>query len=207
MTETKGSLTKNPVSAADQIDKDLLPKYKKLKLLFAEIGGKQGNIKKAKDAYQAKRKETATLCREIYLAEKSQGNRNGGGFEANLKTHLPDVNKNKAYRLMTNFFEDTPKIDSKRQLRSERAKSSAEFPQLALVDLTADERSQFNECLGILNAGEITRVVFDAVIRYAEEKRNQPVRKLTFLKDDELECVPSTLLGQMEQAVAAEVTA
>lgn len=144
------------------LDNDLLAQYKKLKQLFTSLKGASGNIDKANENYKKKREETAILCHDIWVKDKSQGDRSGGGFEVNIK-NIVGVDKNKAYRLMEKFFTDTPQVTKP---RSTRAKSKHGILEISLpgvlqaaLPMTEAEQKILSQAVPLLG-GEVQAVHF-----------------------------------------------
>ncbi|HLJ29034.1 MAG TPA: hypothetical protein VKY85_20155 [Candidatus Angelobacter sp.] len=166
--------------------------YEKLKGLDQLLDSELGTMAEAKELYQQTLQQFATLCHQLWQQEKAPGSRQGKGFRHRLED--AGINTARAYRAMRRFFPaDFPARQKRKastliaatkvanrlpilrftgKLRRGRHTTEAREVLECVFTLTPAEKAEFSECLKLVDAPQVQRLLLDAVKHAADALRN-----------------------------------
>lgn len=160
--------------------------FERLKHLDELLNRWENSMAEARQAYQQTLQEFATQCHELWKQEKSQGSRQGKGF----RTHLQDagIKVGRAYRAMKKFFPADFPPKSKAKTPKALTLSAADEVGLCFTGkvhegkevlqcvfaLTAEEKAQFVQCLQVVDAAQVQRLLLEAVKQAALQAHAAP---------------------------------
>jgi hypothetical protein len=160
--------------------------YAQLKELDQQLDLGRANIAQTREAYQKTLQEFATLCHQLWQQERAPGSRDGKGFRRQLLD--AGINAGRAYRAMKKFFPaDFPVPAKPKKLTlSARNKVANPVPSLrfragergevleCVFALTPGEKAEFQECLKVVDASQVKKLMLEAMKQAAEAIRTGP---------------------------------